>query len=172
MAERGPLERLLDVAVYAPLGLVMTLDEVLPQLVERGHQQVSMARMFGQFAVQTGGKEARKRLEKVSAQVTELMAGAIAPPAPPAPSPSTPAPAARPAATERPLQSVPDPVVDDGPVPDASGLAIPDYDLLSASQVVPRLAGLASDDLEAVRRYESAHRGRKTILARIAQLQA
>ena len=64
MAERGPLERLLDVAVYAPLGLVMTIDEVLPQLVERGHQQVSMARMFGQFAVQTGGKEARKRLEK------------------------------------------------------------------------------------------------------------
>ncbi|HET6665405.1 MAG TPA: hypothetical protein VFG94_14150 [Acidimicrobiales bacterium] len=170
MAERGPLERLLDVAVYAPLGLVMTLDEVLPQLVERGHQQVSMARMFGQFAVQTGGKEARKRLEKVSAQVTELVAGAIAPPAPASP-PAAPAAAPRPV-PERPLQSVPDPVVDEGPVPDAGGLGIPDYDLLSASQVVPRLAGLASDDLEAVRRYESGHRGRKTILARIAQLQA
>jgi hypothetical protein len=169
MAERGPLERLLDVAVYAPLGLVMTLDEVLPQLVERGHQQVNMARMFGQFAVQTGGKEARKRLEKVSAQVTELVAGAIAPPAaPPPPAP----PPARPAAAERPLRAVPDDALDDGPVPEAGHLGIPEYDLLSASQVVPRLAGLAGDDLEAVRRYETAHRGRKTILARIAQLQA
>jgi hypothetical protein len=49
-------------------------------------------------------------------------------------------------------------------------LAIPDYDALSASQVVPRLAGLAGDELDAVRRYEGANRGRKTILSKIAQL--
>ena len=55
---------------------------------------------------------------------------------------------------------------------EAAGLAIPDYDSLAASQVVPRLAGLAADELEAVRRYEAAHRGRRTILARVAQLQA
>jgi hypothetical protein len=59
-----------------------------------------------------------------------------------------------------------------GPPPgDASGLAIPGYDALSASQVVQRLAGLADDELEAVRAYEAATRGRKTILNRIAQLQ-
>jgi hypothetical protein len=50
-------------------------------------------------------------------------------------------------------------------------LAIPDYDSLAASQVVPRLAGLTGDELESVRAYESAHRGRTTILTRIAQLQ-
>ena len=58
------------------------------------------------------------------------------------------------------------------PAPAAGELAIPDYDALSASQVVPRLAGLAADELDAVRRYEAANRGRKTILSRIAQLDA
>jgi hypothetical protein len=55
--------------------------------------------------------------------------------------------------------------------PSADHLAIPGYDSLSASQVVPRLAGLDPDELEAVREYEAATRGRRTILSRIAALQ-
>ena len=54
---------------------------------------------------------------------------------------------------------------------EAALLAIPDYDSLAASQVVPRLAGLEPDELEAVRQYEAAHRARRTILSRVAQLQ-
>ena len=49
-------------------------------------------------------------------------------------------------------------------------LAIPDYDSLSASQVMPRLEGLNADELEAVRTYEASTRGRRTILNKIAQL--
>ncbi len=56
--------------------------------------------------------------------------------------------------------------------PTVESLAITDYDSLSASQVVTRLDGLESDELEAVRAYESAHRGRKTILNKVAQIQA
>lgn len=56
--------------------------------------------------------------------------------------------------------------------PDASQLAIPGYDSLAASQVLPRLEGLTPDELEAVRTYETAYRGRRTILGRIGQLQA
>jgi hypothetical protein len=55
---------------------------------------------------------------------------------------------------------------------DSGSLAIPGYDALSASQVVQRLAGLAPDELEAVRSYEAATRGRRTILNRVSQLQA
>ena len=51
-------------------------------------------------------------------------------------------------------------------------LSIPGYDTLSASQVVQRLAGLSPDELEDVRDYESGTRGRRTILSKIAQLQA
>ena len=53
----------------------------------------------------------------------------------------------------------------------AALLAIPDYDSLAPSQVVPLLAGLEPDELEAVRLYEAAHRARRTILSRVAQLQ-
>ncbi|HSH23144.1 MAG TPA: hypothetical protein VK975_03695, partial [Acidimicrobiales bacterium] len=55
--------------------------------------------------------------------------------------------------------------------PSAIDLSIPDYDSLSASQVVPRLSSLTTSELAAVRAYEEAHRGRQTILHRIAQLQ-
>jgi hypothetical protein len=54
----------------------------------------------------------------------------------------------------------------------AAALAIPEYDSLAASQVVPRLSGLSHDELSAVRSYEAAHRGRRTILGRADQLLA
>lgn len=56
------------------------------------------------------------------------------------------------------------------PAGDESDLPIQDYDSLAASQVVPRLATLDHDDLLAIQRYESATRGRQTILNRVAQL--
>jgi len=56
------------------------------------------------------------------------------------------------------------------PAPAVDTLAIPDYDELSASQVVERLEGLDEDSLDAIRRYEAAHRGRNTILGKIARL--
>lgn len=158
---KSPVDRLLDVVVYAPLGLVMNLDEILPQLVEKGHQQVSMARMFGRFAVQTGSNEARKRVEQVTGQVGDLAnrhAGSADPEQ--AATPVTPAGA----------RSAPPPV-EASAAPDAGSLAITDYDALSASQVVPRLAGMGAAELESVRIYETANRGRKTILAKITQLQ-
>jgi hypothetical protein len=79
--------------------------------------------------------------------------------------------AAGPAPAPEPVRAEPPP--DAGaPAPLAGTLAIPAYDSLSASQVVPRLSGLSPAELEAVRDYEVAHRGRKTILNRVAQLQA
>jgi hypothetical protein len=49
-------------------------------------------------------------------------------------------------------------------------LPIPDYDELSASQVIERLVGLDRASLDAIRVYETQHRGRNTILGKIAQL--
>jgi hypothetical protein len=57
------------------------------------------------------------------------------------------------------------------PGADSGNLAIPGYDSLSASQVLPRLSGLTPAELEAVRNYELATRGRRTILSKVAQLQ-
>jgi len=57
-------------------------------------------------------------------------------------------------------------------VPPVGSLAIPGFDTLSASQVVPRLDGLGRADLVAVRAYEAAHRRRRTVLGRVDQLLA
>ncbi len=71
----------------------------------------------------------------------------------PASPPSTPAPSAA--------------TADAGPAPDD---VIADYDTLSASQIVPMLASLSSEERARVAAYEARARGRQTILRRIAQL--
>ncbi len=58
-----------------------------------------------------------------------------------------------------------------GDVPAVDSLAITDYESLSASQVVSRLRGLDDEQLDAIAAYEGAHRGRKTILNKVTQLQ-
>jgi hypothetical protein len=159
---KRPIDQLLDLFVYAPLGFVMNLEEVVPQLVEKGHQQVQMARMFGQFAVDQGAKEARKRVEGLA----ERAAGAKGPRSNGSVA-AVPDAAPAPVATE-PLREDDEPPSE--PAPSVDELGIPDYDSLSASQVVPRLDGLSGGERDAVRRYEAAHRGRKTILSKLAQL--
>jgi hypothetical protein len=155
---KSPIEQAVDLFFYAPLGLVMNASEIVPQLAEKGRQQAKLARMFGRYTVNKGQTHAVKAVSRVQQQ----FAGArvVVPPVR-----AVPDPAPRP-----PVRSVPGP---GGRAngPSASSLAIPDYDSLSASQVVPRLDGLAAEELDAVRRYESANRGRQTILNKIAQLQ-
>lgn len=176
-----PLDAALDLFVYAPVGLAMTAAEELPKLAAKGRSRVNtqlmMARVVGQFAVARGRQELEKR---------------FSPPPPPPPPP---------VAEERPTVSFDEMTANgssrqeeadqgggavqepsggvtvahggqQGPaVPSAGELAIPGYDSLSASQVVQRLAGLDRDELVAVGAYEQAHRGRRTILNRIDQLQ-
>lgn len=179
------VEAALDLLVYAPLGLALEARTLLPSLAERGRNQVTMARMVGRFAVQQGQVEASKRLGPVQEQVEAVLVDLGLVPRPPGPStppsgtstpssassPDDPAGAADAPGAEPALEVVPDPE----PAPDAPAaedLAVTDYDSLAASQVVPRLRGLSPEELEDVRRYEAAGRGRKTILNRIAQLQA
>lgn len=170
--DKPPVEAALDLLVYAPLGLALEARTLLPSLAERGRNQVMVARMLGRFAVQQGQAEASKRLAPVHEQVEAVLAdlGLVPRPAPqPAPAPP-PAPAAPAADVAR---SGPDgPPAASDPSVAASELAITDYDSLAASQVVPRLRALSDTELEDVRAYEAAHRARKTILNRIAQLQS
>jgi hypothetical protein len=168
--EKSPLERLIEAAVFAPLGIAAMVREELPKLVERGQQEANMAKAMGQFAVTMGRQELEKRLKQVADRPTQTRASTpAAPTTPPAPSapakPATP----KPAPTPPPSASANGSAVK---VHDANSLAIPGYDSLSASQVVERLAGLNAEELEAIGSYESAGRGRRTILNRVAQLRA
>jgi hypothetical protein len=129
--------------------------------------------MMGHYAVEEAQKDADKRVQ----QATDLVSAARdrvapSPAAPPATTPATPPPATRETHPTSP-EIFPEATAPlNGSTPDPSVLAIPGYGSLSASQVVQRLAGLSSEQLEAVRHYEATTRGRKTILGRIAQLQS
>ena len=176
---KSPLQQALDLFVYAPLGLLMNAEEIVPQLVEKGRQQVTMARMFGQMAVQQGSAEAGKAVGKLQEQAVEVvtqLSGARHPREVELPTaPATTAPATASDGASHATKVAPAPVhataASTLDAPAVESLAIPDYDSLSASQVVPRLEGLAIGELDAVRQYEIAHRGRKTILSKISQLQ-
>ena len=90
-------------------------------------------------------------------------------PVPPQPAPSQPAPGTGPASAFTSPTTAPAADHATSPPP-VESLAIPDYDELSASQVIERLEGLDAASLQAIRAYESSHRGRNTILGKIAQL--
>lgn len=58
------------------------------------------------------------------------------------------------------------------PLPVEGDLAIPEYDSLAASQVIPRLEMLRPEDLRLVLRYEENKRNRQTIVHKVGQLLA
>lgn len=178
--DKSPLEQALDLALFGPVGLALSAKDALPDWVATGRRrvlkQIDVARMVGEHATRHGQKVVEGTLVGLG-----ILPGPPPPPPPARPSPrsDTTAPRDPPA----PVAGTPDfePTVAQ-PSPNGRGgvftsptasadLAIPGYDSLSASQVVPRLAGLAPAELEAVRSYEAASRGRRTILTKISQLQ-
>lgn len=188
---RGPVGQLVDLCVYAPLGLALDARALLPELVDRGRSQVGMARMVGEFAVKWGSTRAEAAVGEAQDKALGLLrATGLAPvddrdrtaSATGSSADATPADATAPAADATASDATASdagPTGDEGsdqedptePAVDVDDLAIPDYDNLSASQVVPRLDGLTADELDAVGRYERAGRRRNTILGKVAQLQ-
>jgi hypothetical protein len=165
---RSLVQQALDVLVFAPVGLAVSAAEELPELIDKGRSRVapeiSNARIVGRLAVTQGQRRARRLVEEATDRLARgpatapppgtRVTGAESAPRAGAPGGGRPEP---PRGRER---------------PDPAGLAIPGYDSLSASQVVQRLDGLSPSELEAVRAYEAATRGRKTILNKAAQLRA
>ena len=150
MAEERPLlDEILDYAVFAPIGLALSVAEDLPSFVARGRRQVEGQLGVARFVGKIAFRQFRNRFDDF-----------LETPEPPSSTVKQPEP--RPA---------PDPGSHRGsPTTSSEGLAIAGYDSLAASQIVARLATLSREELEAIRAYESATRRRQTILARISQL--
>jgi len=163
-AVKSPVGAVLDVFLFAPIGFALDARELLPKLAERGRNQVALLKVVGQFAVNKGRADADRILKPKPP-------AAAAPPAPkPAASPRSATSSTTRSRTRPPAPAAPSPATASS-APAAQGLPINNYDTLSASQIVPRLAGLRPEELARVRAYENAHRRRRTILGRITQLQ-
>lgn len=182
-AERPePLTTLLDALVFAPVGAFLHGPETVGDLAAKGRQDVANAKVVGRLALDRAVGQAQSRIGEVGGRWLEVLAAAARAAGVPladldpddedadgadgprlrivGPDHGT-GPAGAPA---------PDDAGTDGPA--VESLAIPGYDTLAASQVVPRLDDLSDDELADVQEYERAHRGRMTILSRIAQLRA
>ncbi|HEX3394657.1 MAG TPA: hypothetical protein VHS52_09025 [Acidimicrobiales bacterium] len=180
----SPLERVLDVALYGPIGLAVAVREGLPRWAEVGRRQLNtrltMARVVGRLAVDQGSRHGGDIARRLADQADALL-GALGLVGEPPDQGADPGPVDT-AVVDDVEPSAPDdshapppasaPPAAPAAAQDPAHLAIPGYDTLSASQVVQRLPGLSADELEAVRIYEAAGRARKTILLRAAQLRS
>jgi hypothetical protein len=173
----SPFDRAVQVLLYAPVGLALTARDGLPQLVDKGRQhvesQVMLARFVGRLAIKRGTTEAERLVEQAVTLLGVLGGAGVTSPPPARPTGAPDAPRGSHAASSNGNGRGDEPMpAAAGEVPTEAELAIPGYDSLSAPQVVQRLGGLAEAELRAVRRYEEEHRGRRTILSKIAQLQS
>ncbi len=179
---KDPLRQLIDVVVYAPIGLILVAQKELPNLAASGRlrvdNQIRLARFIGKMAVKRGREELQRRLDAAESARNQLSSvidadsvetgsgttgpvneGVVEPPPSPRPAPSLPE------AVFGAVAEVAEPQTD-------HALPIDGYDSLAASQVVVRLKTLTSDELDEIRRHETTHRARRTILGKISQLQA
>lgn len=167
---KTPLDHTLDVLVFLPIGFVLDFPRSIPRYIDRGRRQLDPSRLLASGS----GRGPAGRLDRLHAHTRNtLKALGVHDDDAGTNGRSEPGDPARPAVTDAAPAAPAAPRL----VPVASGidpetLAITDYDSLSASQVVPRLDSLGSDELESIRQYELGSRGRKTILNKIAQLQA
>jgi hypothetical protein len=193
-------QRALDLLVYAPVGVALYLRDTVPTFVnlfvargrsevgqrrQQAHDQVTQARALGEFAVGFGGPKLREQVEKgiaIARKGADAVLSGVGEGG--APTAESDTPVTRDDSTSRPGPVAVPATEPAGPTRaeadrsqrgasrllDATALVIPDYDELSASQVVERLDGLHPGELEAVRAYEEAHRARRTILFKIEQL--
>jgi hypothetical protein len=142
MTDQRPLiEKVLDIAVYAPVGLAVRLRSDLDTFVTSGRTRVServqVARWIGEMAVTYGRRELEKRMSDTAAQ---------------------------PIAAEPVV--IPEVAVEMPPLrPPFDG-----YQSLAAAQVVQLLGRLPAVELSLIREYERANRGRRTVLAKLDQL--
>lgn len=180
----NPLDQLVELFVYAPVGLLYEYPEVIPKLVKRGRSQVQLALLLGQMAANQAragggsgrpggvppldtlaavlapglGEAAGAACNVLARLVTDLGAAVgLAPQQPP--------PAGDQAGDQpQPAEAPADP--ETGPLPIAG------YDSLTAREVIGLLDELSARQRHQIRAHETANRGRKTILAKLDQLDA
>ena len=76
-SERSPLDRVLDVAVYGPVGLALAAKDSMPRWIEAGRRQLgsqlTMAKTIGRFAVDQGSRQAGGVLRRLAEEAEGVL---------------------------------------------------------------------------------------------------
>ncbi len=175
-AQDNPLEQLLELMVYAPVGLLYEYEDVLPQLIRRGKSQVQLARVFGQMAANqqrqgNGRSGAEAAVSGLASMVAKMASEALscgpedASEAEVEPTTGVRKPSSAPEAPEAESDDDAAPAADD-----ATALPIANYDALTAREIVSLLPDLTAPQRDQVAAYEQTHRARKTVLGKLERL--
>jgi len=139
-------DRLLDLMVFAPIGLALEAKELLPKMADRGRGQVALARLAGRVATQqapTGVSQLVGGLRDAVRSTLGLDEQSV-----------------------QTIESEPDPPGDDVDLP------IVGYHAMAATELLELLEPLSDDDLAELLAFEQDHRARATVINRIRQLRA
>jgi hypothetical protein len=142
-----PLGRLADLFVFAPLGFLLEAPRLLPELAEAGRRSLLGCRVVGRLRTERAPAGPGRTLRPTPGAAAGLADEALVDPA------------------EEVVITV-----EREEEPAEPPLPIPGYDQLAASQVIARLPGLSPTELARIEDHETAHRHRRTVLAKIAQL--
>jgi hypothetical protein len=63
--DEDPLERVLDLLVYAPIGLVLDFESLEPDLASRGRRHAAAARQIGEMAVKSGLRRVDEAVDRL-----------------------------------------------------------------------------------------------------------
>ena len=179
--EQNPVDQLVDLFVYAPVGLLYEYEEVLPKLIKRGKSQVQLARVLGQMAAKgrSGGGQvdlaevASTILGRAVTEFGSLMG--LAPDQKAEFDEESAGDASDPEDLDDDDRSAESVASGAGEVAPRDGetetMPIAGYDELTAREIIALLDGLSPSQLQVVRGHELANRSRKTVLAKLDRLE-
>lgn len=183
--EQNPVDQLIDLFVYAPVGMLYEYQEVIPKLVKRGKSQVQLARVVGKMAADRGGAEtftmvAEGMANLVNRQLVDLSQAMGFGPVPDqkdTPPPSKPRLALVASVDDEQSKSEDHGSdaderdgADHGDDGEPEVLPIARYDELTAREIIGLLDELEPSQLDRIRRHEENNRARKTVLGKLDRL--
>lgn len=153
-----PADQLVDLLVYAPVGIALEAVDSLPKFIERGKSQVTLGRFVARAAAKKGTSTIESLGERVVQEAGQVIVDVFG------------IDLSRDADVEVDVD-VDEPVV--APRPEPAGdtsLPIPNYDSQAAAQIIKLLAQLSTAEREMIAVHEEGGRNRVTILRKIEQL--
>ena len=143
-------EQLLDLLIYAPIGLLLEAKDLIPKLADRGRGQVALTQLAGKVA----GNRGRDETAPLFRQLVQAAGAALG-------------------SMTTDEHELSDELDDHGESSeDDLSLPIKNYNAFSAPQLLEKLEALDQQQLDEILDYELMHRDRQTVTNRIKQLSA
>ena len=171
--ENSPgVNQLLDMFIYAPIGMLYEYPDVLPQLIKKGKSQVQLAKVMGEFALRKGQADpagfaseslagAGGAIAKLITELGDLLGASDSSRF------TTEVTNAR-SANGTPVIETTASASSDGA--SKKKLPIANYDNLTAREIVSVLSDITPAQRARVRAHETKNRARKTVLSKLDQL--